>query len=160
MSLSLNLDMRYSGLQIVFQEIPDEISLAIHFTGCPLKCNGCHSADLWNSNNGIDLNSLKFEKILFQYSKYISCVVFMGGEWQPTQLLELIQITKAQNKKTALYTGLQLNEVPNLLIANLDYLKYGPYIPELGGLTSKKTNQRLINLTTNIELNSLITTEN
>ena len=53
--------MRYSGLQIVFQEIPNEISLAIHFTGCPLKCKGCHSNDLWSPASGYDLDALKFE---------------------------------------------------------------------------------------------------
>lgn len=146
--------MRYSGLQIVFQEIPNEISLAIHFTGCPLKCKGCHSTDLWNSDSGIDIDALKFDQIVTQYSKYISCVIFMGGEWQLASLMEMIQVTKTHNKKIALYTGLQLDEIPKVLISNLDYLKYGPYIPELGGLSSKTTNQRLINLTTNEELNS------
>ena len=146
--------MRYSGLQIVFQEIPNEISLAIHFTGCPLKCKGCHSNDLWNSASGFDLDTLKFDQIVTQYSKYISCVVFMGGEWQLDSLIEMIQVTKKHNKKIALYTGLQFDEIPQVLINNLDYLKYGPYIPKLGGLSSKTTNQRLINLTTNEELNS------
>ncbi len=146
--------MRYSGIQIVFQEIPNEISLAIHFTGCPLKCKGCHSNDLWNPASGFDLDTLKFDQIVSEYSKYISCVVFMGGEWNLTSLLEMIQVAKRHNKKIAHYTGLQLDEIPKALINNLDYLKYGPYIPELGGLSSKNTNQRLINLTTNDELNS------
>jgi anaerobic ribonucleoside-triphosphate reductase activating protein len=146
--------MRYSGLQIVFQEIPNEISLAIHFTGCPLKCKGCHSNDLWSPASGYDLDALKFDQIVTQYSKYISCVVFMGGEWQLTSLIEMIHVTKKHGKKIALYTGLQFDEIPQVLISNLDYLKYGPYIPELGGLSSKTTNQRLINLTTNEELNS------
>lgn len=149
--------MRYSGLQIVFQEIPNEISLAIHFTGCPLRCKGCHSNDLWNSKQGVDLDASKFEQLITNYSKYISCVVFMGGEWQLSLLLDFIYISKKNKKKTALYTGLEINEIPNALIKNLDYLKYGPFVPELGGLNSKITNQRLIDLTTNIVLNSLFT---
>ena len=146
--------MRYSGLQIVFQEIPNEISLAIHFTGCPLKFKGCHSNDLWNPARGFDLDALKFDQIVTQYSKYISCVVFMGGEWQLASLIEMIQVAKKHNKKVALYTGLQFDEIPQVLINNLDYLKYGPYIHERGGLSSETTNQRLINLKTNEELNS------
>jgi anaerobic ribonucleoside-triphosphate reductase activating protein len=141
--------MRYSGLQIVFQEIPDEISLAIHFTGCPLKCKGCHSNDLWDSERGLYLDAVKFNQIVAQYSKYITCVVFMGGEWQLTLLIEMIQVAQKHNKKTALYTGLPFIEVPTVLINCLNYLKYGPYISELGGLRSKKTNQRLLNLNTN-----------
>lgn len=149
--------MRYSGLQIVFQEIPNEISLAIHFTGCPLRCKGCHSNDLWNSKQGVDLDASKFEQLITNYSKYISCVVFMGGEWQLSLLLDFIFISKNNMKKTALYTGLEINDVPSALIKNLDYLKYGPYVPELGGLNSKITNQRLIDLTNNIVLNSFFT---
>ncbi len=80
----------------------------------------------------------------------------MGGEWELTSLLEMILIAKKHNKKTALYTGLQFADVPELLIGNLDYLKYGPYIPELGGLGSRKTNQRLLNLKTNERINSFI----
>lgn len=149
--------MRYSGLQIVFQEIPDEISLAIHFTGCPLKCRGCHSSDLWNSDVGNYLDASQFDQIVTHYSKYISCVVFMGGEWQLASLIEMIHIAKLKNKKTALYTGLQIDEVPEELTQILDYLKYGPYIQELGGLSSKTTNQRLLNLKTNEIINSFIT---
>jgi anaerobic ribonucleoside-triphosphate reductase activating protein len=146
--------MRYSGLQIVFQEIPNEISLAIHITGCQLKCKGCHSSDLWSSQNGIQLDLDHFEQLIAKYSNYISCILFMGGEWDLALLMELIHCAKKYGKKVALYTGLELLAVPEVLLRNLDYIKYGPYISELGGLNSIKTNQRLIHLKTNTVLNS------
>ncbi len=149
--------MRYSGLQIVFQEIPDEISLALHVTGCPLRCKGCHSNDLWNADQGIELDPRYFNQLISQYSKYMSCVLFMGGEWELSTLISLIDIAKQHQKKTALYTGLELSEVPEILKSKLDYLKYGPYISTLGGLNSKTTNQRLLNLKTNEILNSFFT---
>jgi anaerobic ribonucleoside-triphosphate reductase activating protein len=149
--------MRYSGLQIVFQEIPDEISLALHVTGCPLRCKGCHSNDLWNADQGIELDPRYFNQLISQYSKYMSCVLFMGGEWELSTLISLIDIAKQRQKKTALYTGLELSEVPEILKSKLDYLKYGPYISTLGGLNSKTTNQRLLNLKTNEILNSFFT---
>lgn len=149
--------MRYSGLQIVFQEIPDEISLALHVTGCPLRCKGCHSNDLWNADQGIELDLQYFNQLITQYSKYISCVLFMGGEWDIETLMNLIDIAQEHHKKTALYTGLELSDVPDRLKNKLNYLKYGPYIQKLGGLNSKTTNQRLLNLKTNEILNSFFT---
>lgn len=48
--------------------------------------------------------------------------------------------------KTALYTGLEFDDVSVDIRNNLDYLKFGPWIKELGGLQSKTTNQKLLNL--------------
>lgn len=149
--------MRYSGLQIVFQEIPNEISLALHVTGCPLQCNGCHSSDLWNSRNGTELDPGTLHQLITKFSKYISCVLFMGGEWDEVALIKLIQVVQSHQKKCALYTGLEFQAVPEKLLQELDYLKYGPYMQHLGGLNSQTTNQKLINLKTNEVLNSFFT---
>ena len=35
--------LKYAGYDIVFQEIPDEVTLAISLTNCPNRCPGCHS---------------------------------------------------------------------------------------------------------------------
>lgn len=141
--------MRYSGLQITFQEIPNQISLSIHVSGCPLACPGCHSADLWNKNKGQQLTPESFTELLQKYQGYFNCVLFMGGEWHPEQLAELLQITKKAGFKTALFTGYELHQVPKKLVQLLDYIKVGPWIAHLGGLDSPTTNQRLIDLTNN-----------
>ena len=39
--------LKYLGYSIVFQEVPDEVTLAINISGCPHKCEGCHSKYLW-----------------------------------------------------------------------------------------------------------------
>lgn len=149
--------MRYSGLQIVFQEIPNEISLAIHVVGCPLRCPGCHSSDLWPTHIGNELDELSFSKLITKYKNYISCVLFMGGEWHSKELLGFLGYAKFQGLKTALYSGHELHQVPKPLLSALDYLKYGPYIAERGGLGSIITNQHLINLKTNESLNHYFT---
>ena len=41
--------LRYISTSIVLQEVPDEISLAISISGCTHKCDGCHSAYLWEN---------------------------------------------------------------------------------------------------------------
>ena len=38
--------LKYANADVVFQEFPDEVTLAINLTGCPNGCPGCHSAYL------------------------------------------------------------------------------------------------------------------
>ena len=38
--------MKYTDVQIGFQEFPDEISLLINISNCPFHCPGCHSPEL------------------------------------------------------------------------------------------------------------------
>ena len=38
--------LRYVDYDIVFQEIPDEVTLAINLSNCPNRCKGCHSPHL------------------------------------------------------------------------------------------------------------------
>ena len=35
--------LKYVNTGIVFQEIPDEVTLAINISNCPCRCPGCHS---------------------------------------------------------------------------------------------------------------------
>ena len=39
--------LKYTETDIVFQEIPDEVTLAVNLSGCPCRCPGCHSKHLW-----------------------------------------------------------------------------------------------------------------
>jgi anaerobic ribonucleoside-triphosphate reductase activating protein len=148
--------LKYSSYDVVLQEIPNEISLAFTITGCQLACVGCHSEYLWGKNNGKELTDEKFEKIVKKYDGLISSVLFMGGEWESNELISKLQISKRLGLKTALYTGLnhkQMERSYQRIILELDYLKTGKWVEELGGLDSPTTNQRLINLNTSEKLN-------
>lgn len=145
--------MRYSVSRIVFQEIPNEISLALYITGCPLRCPGCHSSEFWNEKKGGVLSTEILQSLIKKWNQYITCVLYLGGEWEYQELAQQLNWIKAQGYKTALYTGLEYHQVPSILIPQLDYLKYGPYIEKLGPLSSPHTNQRLININTNENLN-------
>lgn len=125
---------------IVLQEIPDEISLAISISGCPLQCKGCHSTETWISSFGVELTTEMLDKHL---NKYVSCVLFYGGEWNLPELTKLILYIKSKGIKTALYTGREMCYFSNSFLELLDYIKTGPYIKSLGGLDSKKSNQKL-----------------
>lgn len=150
--------MNYSSKQVVWQEVPGEVSLAYTISGCPLRCVGCHSADTWPLGAGNKLAVQEFKTQLKQYQGLITCVLFLGGEWHEQMLLELLEIAQEQDLNTCLYTGYE--DVSNEIKAHLTYLKTGPWIRELGGLDSPTTNQRFIDLRTNECLNSLFLAKN
>ena len=35
--------LRFVNYDLVFQEIPDEVTLALNISNCPNRCDGCHS---------------------------------------------------------------------------------------------------------------------
>ena len=51
--------LKYVGYDIVFQEIPDQVTLAINLSLCPNHCVGCHSPYLRN-----DVGNVLDEKAL------------------------------------------------------------------------------------------------
>ena len=134
--------LKYASAEVVLQEVPDEIALAIAFTGCSLQCKKCHSPELWHEDYGESLTIQKFEELIDK-NKHITCICFYGGEWQSGYLLVLAYAARAKGLKICLYTGKELDDVPPHLSSVLDYLKVGPYVEELGGLSSPTTNQRM-----------------
>lgn len=138
---------------IVFQEVPNEISLCFSITGCQVGCKGCHSTELWNKNFGQALTNTNFQQWINKYQGLISTVLFMGGEWQKDSLIEKLIIAKNQGLKTCLYTG--ENGVNDEISKHLNYVKIGKWDPDKGGLNSPDTNQKFIDLTTGNTLNHL-----
>lgn len=145
--------LNYSSEDIVWQEVPGETSLGYTITGCPVGCKGCHSVDTWPVGSGLVLEPDYFKKRLQDYQGLISCVLFLGGEWQPNALYDLLVIAKEQGLKTCLYTGYE--SVSIKLQSKLDYLKTGPWIAERGGLDNPNTNQVFTELRTGRVMNHL-----
>lgn len=136
--------LNFTDENIVFQEVPDEVSLAFTISGCPVGCKGCHSSYSWNANQGTPLTTGYFQQRLQSYQGLISCVLFLGGEWQHDALVELLHIAQSAGLNTCLYTG--LDQVSAKLKNRLTYLKTGRWLAELGGLDSPNTNQKFIDL--------------
>lgn len=139
--------MKYLTEQIVFQEIPSEISLAFEITNCPRSCRGCHTPEL-QGDCGEVLTIQKFDQICEKYAAYdgkfiFTCVLFMGGE-QHTEINEFLEHCRKLGLKTALYTG--ANSVALDVLKNLDYVKLGEYNEALGALGQPNTNQVLFQL--------------
>ena len=134
--------LKYLGYSIVFQEVPNEISLAINISGCPYKCRGCHSSYLWEYKGNYISEDLDF--IIKQNLDFITCVCFFGGDQNIVELYDLLKHIKSKYKlKTCLYSGQDLLSNLNKLFDVLDYIKIGSYKENLGGLKSITTNQRM-----------------
>lgn len=145
--------MRFVSCRLVFQEVPDEISLAFLIAGCPVGCAGCHSAASWNADRGEELSSATLEGLLDRHERVLTCVVFLGGEWAEDALVARLDEIRGRGLKTCLYTGLEEQQVSEELKKRLDFLKVGPYRADLGGLRDPKTNQKFIDLRNDEVLN-------
>ncbi len=135
--------LKIYSYDIVCQEVPDEISLAVNVSGCPNHCPGCHSPWLWD-DVGEAMTQELMGGLISKYENAITCVCFMGGDADPKQIETMARWIKAKypRLKTAWYSGRQ--EAPEGFdIKSLDYIKLGPYIEALGGLKSPTTNQAI-----------------
>lgn len=135
--------MKYVNCGIVFQEIPDEVTLSVNISNCPCRCPGCHSSYLWQ-DIGDTLDEKAISSFVDEYGKDITCICLMGGDAEPGEVDRLAAFIKAEYPKIKVgwYSGRTL--LSTLVDrTHFDYIKVGPYIKHLGGLKSKTTNQRL-----------------
>jgi anaerobic ribonucleoside-triphosphate reductase activating protein len=135
--------LRCYNYDIVCQEIPDEITLAVNISCCPKRCPGCHSPWLWEEG-GEPMTEKMLRNLIESYSSAITCFRFMGGDAEPTEVERISVWIKKEYPgiKTAWYSGRE--EIPHgFEVSCLDFLKLGPYIERLGGLKSPETNQVL-----------------
>ena len=135
--------LKYVNTGIVFQEIPDEVTLAINISGCPCHCPGCHSHYLWE-DIGLPLNTDAIDAFINEYGRNITCIAFMGGDGDPKGVDMLAQYIHEEHPqyKVAWYSGrVRITSAVNK--SDFDYIKVGPYLKHLGPLKSTTTNQRL-----------------
>lgn len=144
--------IKYVDTGVVFREIPDEITLAINISNCPIHCPDCHSKELWK-NIGKDLSQRALERLISENSG-ISCVCFMGGDAEPDVIALLAECVKRKypDLKVGWYSGKE--ELPDNL-DNFDYVKLGPYIKEKGGLDNPDTNQVLYEIKHPLEITNI-----
>ena len=135
--------LKYVNTGIVFQEIPDEVTLAINISNCPCHCPGCHSHYLWE-DIGLPLNPDAIDAFVNEYGRNITCIAFMGGDGDPKGVDMLAQYIHEEHPqfKVAWYSGrVRITSAVNK--SDFDYIKVGPYLKHLGPLKSPTTNQRL-----------------
>jgi anaerobic ribonucleoside-triphosphate reductase activating protein len=135
--------LKYVNTGIVFQEIPDEVTLAVNISGCPCRCPGCHSKYLWE-DVGIPLYADAIDAFVEKYGNDITCIAFIGGDGDPVGVNMLAQYIHENHPlyHVAWYSG-RLRIPAKICKTDFDYIKIGPYIKHLGPLNSPTTNQRI-----------------
>ena len=138
--------LKYVNTGIVFQEIPDEVTLAINISGCPCRCPGCHSRYLWE-DIGLPLDIGTIDDFVKEYGRDITCIAFMGGDADPVGVNLLAQYIHEEYPefRVGWYSG-RLRIPSQVRKTDFDYIKIGPYIRHLGPLNQPTTNQRLYRL--------------
>ena len=149
--------MKYTGYTLSFQEVPGETSIAISISNCPFRCSGCHSAYL-QTDVGYPLTSEVLLQLLSKYQSphtgayTITCVVFFGGEQHHEEFIELANFANSLNLRVCLYTGAELLDMHPEILSVCQYIKTGPYVSSMGGLTNRTTNQRMYDLHTHTDI--------
>ncbi|MGI6719173.1 MAG: anaerobic ribonucleoside-triphosphate reductase activating protein [Bacteroidales bacterium] len=142
--------LKYTNFDIVFSEIPEEVTLAINISNCPNRCKGCHSPYL-QEDIGFELTNKVLKDIVDKYKNSITCICFMGGDASPDEVCSsavLIKETYNNKIKTAWYSGKNKLENDNYT-KYFNYLKLGSYNEEKGPLNKPTTNQRLYKIVNN-----------
>ena len=134
--------VRYHNFDIVFAEVPDEVTLALNLTRCPNRCPGCHSPHL-RSDTGRVLDEEELAALLGIYGRSVTCVAFMGGDGEPQEVALLAEAVRRRwpTLRTAWYSG-RAELPPGIVPTAFDYIKLGAWIEALGPLSSPTTNQR------------------
>ena len=135
--------LKFANHDVVFQEVPDQITLAINISNCPNHCPGCHSKYLWK-DVGDELNKNALERLISK-NDGITWVCFMGGDQAPAEVSQLASFVKQKYPKLKVgwYSGKE--EIsPAIDIRSFDYVKTGRYDEKCGPLSSPTTNQRMV----------------
>lgn len=136
--------LKYFTYDIVFQEFPDEVTLAFTLSLCPNGCLGCHSSFL-SRDIGETLTDERLSALIESYEGEITCVGLMGGDNDPAEVAALLGKVKqryGETLRTGWYSGRP--ELPEPFQHEaFDYVKTGPYIAAQGPLNNPGTNQRL-----------------
>ncbi|WP_418981825.1 anaerobic ribonucleoside-triphosphate reductase activating protein [Alistipes sp.] len=135
--------VRYYNFDIVFAEIPGEVTLAINLTGCPNRCPGCHSPHL-QADAGRVLDERELAELLGRYGRSVTCVCLMGGDAAPLAVAALAAFVRRSQPalRVGWYSG--RSALPEgFPPETFDYIKLGGWVEALGPLTAPTTNQRL-----------------
>ena len=99
----------------------------VFLQGCNFHCEGCHNKSTWDINKGTLIETKELAKLLRQ-SVNNKKVTISGGEplLQKDALLELFEELK--DFDLCLYTGHEIEEVPEEIIKYLKYIKVGRFI--------------------------------
>ena len=126
---------------VVLEEIPDRVTLAVEISNCQGSCVGCHSPFL-KEDIGEELTPEVVDSLIAA-NFGVNCFLLLGEGRDPAAVLAIAAHLRFRHPglETAIYSGRA--EVEPELFDAFDYVKVGPYIPAYGPLNKETTNQRL-----------------
>lgn len=117
-------------------------SIDIFNIGCSAnpRCVGCCNSELWDWNipglHTVQVVS-KVLSLVTKFDTLIDKIILVGGDpvdaynKYPSEYLSFISQISTLRKPIYLFTRHSLNEIDPILLAQVDYVKTGAYIPEL-----------------------------
>lgn len=132
---------------VVLEEIPDRLTLAIDISNCTGLCEGCHSPFL-RGNVGVELTTEAIDSLIAD-NFGINCFLFLGEGNDHEALMSVAAYVRRVYPSLALgiYSGRE--SVEEDVWDLFDYVKTGPFRPSCGPLNKTTTNQRLYHVTHN-----------
>lgn len=126
---------------VVLEEVPDRVTLAVEIPNCQGSCPGCHSSFL-KLDLGKELTAAEADRLV-EDNFGVNCFLFLGEGNDHEALMELAAHLRATHPdlELALYSGRQ--EVEEEIYEAFDFVKVGPYVEALGPLNEASTNQRM-----------------
>jgi len=129
----------------------------IYISGCTLKCLGCHNPELQEFNIGTYYKNV-IPKILDTVSYFDKCIEqiwILGGEPLDQDNIKLLYLLRTlrinTDKEIVLFTGHELEAIPNAVRTLTHYIKYGAYKKQfkvddyyIEGIKLASSNQKLI----------------
>jgi len=125
---------RIVSISTTINDIP-HLATTLWFSGCKLKCDGCHNTSLEYSRDGLSLNEV--ESILTKLRKMTDWLVYLGGNPLDSinDVLNISGIAKKMGFTQFLYSGYTFNEFNKMfdqnihakLLDKLDYIKTGRF---------------------------------
>ena len=126
---------------VVLEEIPGRITLALEISNCQGNCVGCHSPFL-RTDTGEELTPAVADRLIDD-NFGINCFLLLGEGKDHRALMEFAAWLRSAHPglELGIYSG--RTEVEEEMYEAFDYVKTGPYIAGYGPLNSVTTNQRL-----------------
>lgn len=117
-------------------------SIDIFNVGCDAapRCKDCCNSELWNwENKGLNIIQVvsKVVSLVTKFDKLVDRIILVGGDpvdayiRYPSEYLSFISQIRTLRKPIYLFTRHELSEIDPILLAQVDYVKTGAYIPEL-----------------------------
>ena len=136
----------------------DGVAFEIYVAGCTKRCKGCHNPELQDFNAGDEVEIDKLIETIDEYRGWFDIIAWLGGDLlDQDDAEEYARKVKAifPNYPMYLFTGEELEAIPQWCYEVFDWIKYGPYIEELKqeGFPAS-SNQGIIELDTEVDWTS------